>query len=526
MANNEDQNPDDMVDFEPEGDFSEFEDEKAPASFGDTVKNNPLIKLGLVAAGLIVVIGGILMFGGEDAKAPKSAVGSANLVKETPGTKELTPVMQEAMEEYNDQRIQEAVNQGGSVMPVPIEPPKTFLPVPTDAANNEDPLQRWRLMQEERLRVQREQEQLQIQQSQQAVQTDPAVDQAVQSLATGMMTQMAQIINDKQIKPLSFMNVTGEETEKLLNGEVTGVPGQTVAATGNMVMGPNGQLIPAEPLDIVIAAGSIVYAQLLNEANSDVPGPIVALVAQGPFSGSRVLGTFSKKEELLVLQFTTLVSKEGYSIPITAFAMDPDSTLVGMASDVDHRYFKRVILPAAAEFIQGIGEAIAEKGTTTVTVNEGDSTTSTQDNTNIDVEQELAKGVQNSFEKIGSILDEEGGDTEILVVVKAGTPMGLLFMESVTQQAINNAKFGIGAQGGQQQQQQQQQGNPFYGMIGMNGQQQGQYPYGTQGYPAQYGTTVPNNYGMTPTNTSATSQYMGTVMQGLQNQQSIQNGNP
>ena len=524
MANNDDQNPDDLTDFEAEGDFSEFDEEKAPASFGETVKNNPLIKLGLVAAGLIVVIGGIMMFGGEESKAPKSAVGSANLIKETPGTKELTPVMQEAMEEYNDQRIQEAVNQGGSVIPVPIEPPKTFLPVPTDAANNEDPLQRWRLMQEERLRVQREQEQLQIQQSQQAVQTDPAVDQAVQSLATGMMTQMSQIISDKQVKSLTYMKVTGDETEDVLTGNVATAAAQQGVLPAGMMVGPNGQLIPATPLDIVIPAGSIVYAQLLNEANSDVTGPIVALVAQGPFSGSRVIGTFSKKEQLLVLQFNTLVSKEGYSIPITAFAMDPDTTLVGMASEVDHRYWKRVILPAAAEFIQGIGEAIAEKGTTTVTVNEGDSTTSTQDSSNIDTEQELAKGVQNAFEKVGSILDEEGGKTQVLVIVKAGTPMGLLFMDAVTQQAIDNAKYGIGTgpqQGGQQQQQQQGGGMFGGGMFGSGGQQQGQYPYGYQNQ--QYATTAPNNYGFAPA--SNQNQYFGSVMQGLQNQQSIQNGN-
>ncbi len=74
------------------------------------------------------------------------------------------PVMQEAMAIYNDQRISESAAVGKSVLPTPINPPKTFLPAPesNEAGSGGDPLQRWRLMQEERLRQEREQNNVQF----------------------------------------------------------------------------------------------------------------------------------------------------------------------------------------------------------------------------------------------------------------------------------------------------------------------------------------------------------------------------
>lgn len=446
MANNED-DLDSVPDFEADNDFSEFEEAKAEQTLGGTIRNNPMIKLGLVAAGLIVVVGAIIMFGGQDEKPPNSVVGtSAEDLKEPPGTKELSPAMQEAMEVYNDQRTQDAIEQGSSVLPTPIEPPKDLMALPSEGATTEDPLQRWRQMQEERLRAQREQEQMQ-QQVGTSQQQDPNVAQAQEALAQAMSTQMAQILEERKIKNMTLMTVWNEEKAK----ESESNTGTTARDSLGREIGPDGQLLNREKLEIVIPAGAIVYGQLLNEANSDVEGPIVALLAQGPFSGSRVLGTFEREDELLVLEFNILVTKEGYSVPITTYALDPDTTLTGMATEVDHRYWRRIVLPAAARFIEGMGEAIAERGTTSVTVTDGSRTTSTQDNTDIDTEQEAAKGVEKAFERTAEILEDEGDDTEPLVIVKAGTPLGILFMQPVTKQDIENAQYqkaGDGASGG------------------------------------------------------------------------------
>ena len=462
MANDE---QDQIPDFEPEGDFTEFEEEKTEASLSATIKNSPLIKLGLIAAGLIVVVGGIMLLGGKEEAQKNSNTGRASDLKETPGTAELSPIMKDAMDEYNEQNLTEAINTGNSVMPIPTEPPKSFLPAPTDATANEDPLQRWRQMQEERLRVQREQEQMQTQMAAGA-QADPAVQQAIDSLSQAMVAQMTRILGENSQRKVSSMVVTTINKTKAEDKGTTAQPG--------VMYNPDGTPItPKVPLEVVIPAGSIVYAQLLNEANSDVTGPIVALLAQGPFSGSRVLGSFAKQEELLTMSFKVLVSKEGFSVPINAIAMDPETTLTGMATDVDHRYWRRVILPAAAQFVQGVGEAIAKEGTTTVEVTGATGTTATTDNSGIDTKQELAQGAEKAFQKVSEIIDDEGASVEVLVVVKAGTPLGLLFLESLTKQTIEQARYGTPTNADQQQREQEQSGNPLLGLVGLrpNGQQ-------------------------------------------------------
>lgn len=477
MDNKNDQDAFSEVDVQD--DFSDFEGQDTADADLDTgeKKKNPLIKLGLIAAAVIAVVGGIVMFGGEEEKQPDSYVGGPSDLKETPGTKEVTPAMREALEDYNDQRIEKAVNEGDSVMPTPIDPPKTFLPVPTDTTTNDDPLQRWRQMQEERLRVQREQEQMQTMQEEPE---DPQEQQARDAMVGSMQAAMQQIVSEEKDGLMKTMAISSPPEEQGgAVGGMGGIPGQP--GTGD----PTAQQL--KPKTIVIPAGTILYAQLLNEANSDVPGPLIALLAQGKFSGSKVLGSFAKQKELLVLEFKTLVTKEGYSVPINAIAMDPDNTLTAMATEVDHRYWERVILPAAAKFVQGVGEAIAESGTTTVNVNSGDgSTTSTTDNSEIDIEQEISEGVAKAFETVGEVLTEEGDDTEILVIVHAGTPMGILFIESLTQEDIDQARYGVSMS--QQQQQQQQQGAPFgygspvYNIFGMP--QNGQQPMGMMGLPA------------------------------------------
>ena len=59
--------------------------------------------------------------------------------------------------------------------------------------------------------------------------------------------------------------------------------------------------------------------------------------------------------DYLVLQFT-LVNFKGKDYPITAVALDPDTTLGGMATEVNQRYFTRVVLcRLPPDFLQGFG---------------------------------------------------------------------------------------------------------------------------------------------------------------------------
>ncbi|MCB9985583.1 MAG: hypothetical protein H6864_07875 [Micavibrio sp.] len=437
MANNNDiDNNDFESDFDQNSGFDEFGSSSASASVGSTISGSPVLKLALVGVAVLVVVAAIALFGGDNKSVSVSRVDDgATELKEAPGTSEVTQTMRGAIEEHNQQSLEAALKEGASSIPTPIDPPKVLLEVPDNEAGGEDPLVRWKRLQEERLRLQREQEQFVSQ-----AQVDPQQAERVNGLAQAMIAQVGNIMGEKSFEPMQNMKVY-DSSMLQQSAQLSGQGADAFGGLQQSGVGGEQGVVGQEllPLKVLIPAGDIAYGQLLMEANSDIPGPIVALLVSGPFSGSRVLGSFQRQEEYLIMEFNTLVGKDGHSIPINAVAVDPDTTLTGMATDVDHRYLQRIVLPAAVSFIQGMGSAIAENGTTTVEVSGGDSTVS-QENSDLDTKQELSKAVSEAADKVGEILDEDS-DVEILVRVKAGTPLGLMFTTAVTDQDVHTSQY-------------------------------------------------------------------------------------
>jgi intracellular multiplication protein IcmE len=180
-------------------------------------------------------------------------------------------------------------------------------------------------------------------------------------------------------------------------------------------------------LEVLLEPGRIEYAQLVTEANTDSPGPVLAVLASGPLAGSRVIGTFSASTEYITLTFNSIVV-DGKALSTSAIALDPATSKPGVITEIDQKYFTRIILPAAAAFIEGIGGAIAESGSTTVSAGEGTTTSSEND---LDARQEFFKGVEEASGKVSEILDENGQAAEPMLRVAAGTHIGLLFVQPV-----------------------------------------------------------------------------------------------
>jgi intracellular multiplication protein IcmE len=169
---------------------------------------------------------------------------------------------------------------------------------------------------------------------------------------------------------------------------------------------------------------------MITEANTDAPGPILAQIVSGPLKGGRMIGTFESTDHYLTLNFKTVVL-DGIDFKAEGIAIDPNTTLPGVVTDIDRRYFTRILLPAAADFIEGFTEAIAESGTTTITIS-GDTTTQTTSNSDKSNDQEVATGVAKAGEEISEILGDIADDTKPLLRVRAGTPIGILFIKPVT----------------------------------------------------------------------------------------------
>jgi intracellular multiplication protein IcmE len=403
-----------------DGGFDDMDDQKG--TLGDIWRNNPIVKIAVIAVGALVLIFGIIMFGGKAEEPVTSRVAGAKDLTEAPGTSEVSATYREAVEEENVRRTEESVRNQGSAIPTPIDPPKGTIDIQIDDPEEEDPLERWRRMQEERIRNQ------QIEQQPEQVQPEPEpVDTktpAVNALSAAMSQQMGSILGTqdlnspivRSVASVDFLQRQQEEAQARL-AEAAGASGQSEVITDD------------NDLNIILPAGTIEYAQLLTEANTDAPGPILAQIVSGPLRGARMIGSFRAQRKYLTLNFNTIVL-DGVDFSADGIAIDPETTLPGVITDINNRYFQRIILPAAAEFVEGLTEAIADSGTTTITI-DGDTSTQTTSNTNTDSDQEIASGIEQAGEELGEIFDEIADDIEPMLRVRAGTPIGVLFVSPV-----------------------------------------------------------------------------------------------
>jgi len=424
------------VDLDDDDSFDDFEGQEQ--TLGDLWRNNPAIKAGvIVGAGLLVLVS-FFMFGGGGSSEPpaESFVAPGADVAGTPGSEQVSPNYREAVEEQNETIAEEAKQTGGSAIPTPIDPPVSKVPLLSEPEKKEDPLQRWRKLQEERLEreIERKKEaQAAAPPPQAAPVQDPAAtvdqEQVIADLAGAMADQMQAVLENRSQPSVQSVTINSKEYLKRMQEEASGIDATgRQGNTGANAANNNPEARP-EP-KILFPAGQIAYAQLLIEANTDVPGPVLAQIHSGPLKGNRILGTFQEQNELLTLRFNTVVI-DGKSQSIDAIALDPNTSLGGMATEVDHRYFKRILLPMAADFVEGAARAISDSGRTNVTIQGETVTESTNDTT---TEEEIASGIEEAGDSMSNIIEQIAANTRVMVRIAAGTPMGVLFMSPVIEQ--------------------------------------------------------------------------------------------
>lgn len=407
---------------EGDGDFDDFNDR---GTLGDLWRNNPFVKVGVILAALAFIVGGVILFGGGKEDPAASRVARSANISEAPGTSEVSESYRDAVKEKNIQNVEDALREGTSAVPIPVEPPKGTLPLQIEAPEEEDPLDRWRRMQEERIKQQqiiaRETPSL----PEEVIQ-EPAPDTrtpAVNALAQSMSAQMESVLGSQKIPEGQRVDITSISYLENLRARQIEEAEQLAAEQRALAQAE-------EETVILVPAGDIAYAQLITEANTDAPGPVLAQIVSGPLRGARLLGSFESTNNYLILNFSTVVI-DGVSQSVQAVALDPDTTLTGVATDINRRYFQRVVLPAAAEFVKGLTEAISESGTTSIFI-EGDTVAQSEgDKSN---RQEVASGISEAGEAVADIFEEEAALIQPMIKVRAGTPLGILFLQPVLEE--------------------------------------------------------------------------------------------
>lgn len=399
-----------------------FDEFTQKSGLAETIRQSPVAKIGIVVGALALIGFVAVTFSGGEEEETISIVPGGAQVTSVPGTdEEVAPAYVEAVEQQNETVLDDAIATGGSAIPVPIEAPDTRLEVPEIQEETEDPLHRWRLLQEER--VERQMKSKEADPEPVTVLDAEQQSEAITNLAESMAQQMESVLaTTNQVKTFTtrvLIEYNEEDEAAAGNGGGNG--------NGGNPGDPNFSEV--EEVEVIIPAGKIVYGQLLLEANSDVPFTVLARMVSGPLKGWKLLGKFTVLDdiEMLGITFAIAVNEEGKQYDINAVMLNPDTGLAALRTDVDHRYIRRIVLPAAAEFISGYASAIAESGRTSVSVS-GETVTTSEEET--DDKQEVATGVEEAADEISEILDDLA-EVPIKIVIAAGTPIGIFFTENV-----------------------------------------------------------------------------------------------
>ncbi len=436
-------------------------DAKARPSLAEIWQSNPLLKVAAAVAGVVIMAVIYLNFvAPEEKTVSKVGGGDFGGVKAAPGREQFDKEYTKAVQSQNQQRAQVAAQTGGSAMPTSIGSSKGAgldIPQVTGDAGEADPLQEWKKnIENRRIKIKTDEDedrnalapQPDVVPMVQPIRPQPVAKQIDPNQAKAIEGQMRTLVQQQVPGDMKTLNITGVENEytkkkridKLAEDAKNKLAGGKDGATlipaslnGKLAQaGILGQPQPVAKNKVIVPAGQMAYAQLLTELNSDIKSPALAQIMSGPFEGGRAIGDVQKQDEFLVINFSRII-KDGVSYSINGIALDENTTLPAQASDVDHHYLQRILLPAAAKFVEGYGSAVAETGQETTTTAGGGVASSTPKPS---AKESLYKGLESASGKVSSII-EEGSNREVTVHLARGTTMGILFLDTVTTASVS-----------------------------------------------------------------------------------------
>jgi intracellular multiplication protein IcmE len=233
---------------------------------------------------------------------------------------------------------------------------------------------------------------------------------------------------------IQFQPQTVDATGTAASGR-SGSDGGSVRTASISAGTPNGSSGSAAAGRLLMPAGRGVFAHTILAVSSDSDGPVVLQADSGPLAGDRMIGSFGKatangtgSADRLVVRINT-IEHQGQSIGVDAIVTAPETMETTVASSVDEHYLARFALPAAAAFVQGLGQALA---TTSNTVGVLSPLGGTSYATQLNFRQQLGVGAGVAAQQLGNTLNQQAprGPT---VHLDANVNVGVMFLADVRQ---------------------------------------------------------------------------------------------
>lgn len=183
----------------------------------------------------------------------------------------------------------------------------------------------------------------------------------------------------------------------------------------------------ADTGQVLIPAGRGIYAHPVLALSSDQSSPAVFQADSGPIAGDRMIGSFSRQNNRLIVRINAIIH-QGQQLGADGVVIAPDTMEASVATGVDQHYLTRFLLPAAAAFVQGLGQALATTSNTTAVLSPLGGATTT---TNLNIDQQLGVAAGAAAANIGSTLNQAApkGPT---ITLDANVAVGVMFLSNVT----------------------------------------------------------------------------------------------
>ena len=177
-----------------------------------------------------------------------------------------------------------------------------------------------------------------------------------------------------------------------------------------------------------VHAGQILYGSIVLATNSDNKLPVIAQVDTGEFKGYRLVGGFdiAGNSDGLIMSFDRVVDLAGQEYSTSAIAVDGISGDGPVVSHIDQRILARYGPIMASAFISGLAQSASAPRT--VMLNSFGNQTVIQE------EATMNKSIYAGISAASAQLQEDLSRSiprGPRIIVNAGHPIGILFLESV-----------------------------------------------------------------------------------------------
>ena len=255
--------------------------------------------------------------------------------------------------------------------------------------------------------------------------------QKIQQRTQDMSSNARQLLQGwKQVSTQVYAAGNAEKNGANAGGAAPGLAGAG-GAQGSLPQGGGANTTPPA----VIKTGDILFAVIDTAVDSDEPGPILATIVSGKYKGTKLIGSFNlpSNANSMVISFNTMsVPGAPKAIPISAYAVDPNTARTALASRTDHHYLMRYGSLFASSFLEGFGNAF-QSANTTVTIGGtgGANAVTIQNGVGRSSLENAVIGLATVGKTWGQAT-QQLFSTPVTVEVYSGTSIGVLFTQDVT----------------------------------------------------------------------------------------------